>query len=142
MNRVKSFENEKSNSDAQNGVADAEKSYLLMIPYVGKPSLICKRKMTEIVQDTFDVKLRCTYTSCKVKSYFLLKCPSSPYLASNVVYKYTCRCDTDTVYIGETKIHIGTRAGQHLDIQAEKPTAVAKHIQNCEDFLLHVNRVI
>ena len=77
--------------------------------------------------------VKCAYTSCKVKNYFSLKCPSSPYLASNVVYKYTCRCDTDTVYIGETKIHIGTRAGQHLDIQAEKPTAVAKHIQNCEE---------
>ena len=72
------------------------------------------------------------YTSCKVKNYFSLKCPSSPYLASNVVYKYTCRCDADTVYIGETKIHIGTRAGQHMDIQAEKHNAVAKHISECE----------
>jgi hypothetical protein len=132
MNKVKLFINGKSNSESQKVVADAEMSYLLMIPYVGKPSLIFKRKMTEIVRDIFDVKLRCAYTSCKVKNYFSLKCPSSPYLASNVVYKYTCRCDTDTVYIGETKIHIGTRAGQHMDIQADKPTAVAKHIRECE----------
>ncbi len=68
-----------------------------------------------------------------VRLMSLLKCPSPSYLASNVVYKYTCRCDTDAVYIGETKIHIGTRAEAHMDIQAEKPTAVGKHIKECED---------
>ena len=51
----------------------------------------------------------------------------------DVVYTYTCRCDTDAVYIGETKIHIGTRAEAHMDIQAEKPTAVGKHIIDCDD---------
>ena len=137
MNTVKSFVNQKANlepqNESQNDTVDAEKSYLLMIPYVGKPSLIFKRKMTEIVKDAFDVKLRCAYTSYKIKNYFSLKCPSPSYLASNVVYKYTCRCDTDAVYIGETKIHIGTRAEAHMDIQAEKPTAVGKHIKECED---------
>ena len=80
MNTVKSFVNQKTNlepqNESQNDTVDAEKSYLLMIPYVGKPSLIFKRNMTEIVKDAFDVKLRCAYTSYKVKNYFSLKCPS------------------------------------------------------------------
>ena len=62
----------------------------------------------------------------------MLNCPGPTSLASNVVYKYTCQCDTDTVYIGETERHIGVRAAEHLDISAEKPSAVAKHIMDCE----------
>ena len=36
------------------------------------------------------------------------------------------------VYIGETKHHMEVRAAEHLHISAEKPSAVAKHIIDCE----------
>ena len=53
MNTVKS--NSESQNESQNDTVDAEKSYMRMIPYVGKPSLIFKRKITDIVKYTLDV---------------------------------------------------------------------------------------
>ena len=77
MNTVKSFANRKANSESQNesqnDTIDTEKSYMLMITYIGKTSLIFKSKMTEIVKDTLEVKLSCAYTSYKIKNYSLLK---------------------------------------------------------------------
>jgi hypothetical protein len=131
-NKAKSFVDKKSVPNLQNSADEEGKTYLIMIPYIGKSSLLFKRKLMEIIKSSFDVQLRCVFTSFKVKNYFSLKCPGSAFLASNVVYKYTCQCDTDTVYIGETERHIGVRAAEHLDISSEKPSAVAKHIMDCE----------
>ena len=103
-----------------------------MIPYVGKPSLIFKKKMSEIVKEMYDVKLKCVFTSFKVKDYFSLKCRSSPFLASDVVYEFTCQCDTDKFYLGETDRHIGIWGGEHLDLEKKQVSAVGTHIQNCE----------
>ena len=108
------------------------KRYILKVPYIGKASIHFKRKITELVQRQFDVKLSCVYSSCKIRDYFSLKCKSHPFLVSNVVYKFTCQSDSDQFYIGETARHIGTRAGEHLDLSRTNPTAVAKHIKDCE----------
>ena len=112
---------------------DKDKSYMLMIPYVGKPSLIFKQKISELVKKSYDVNLRCVFNSFKVKNYFSLKCRSSPFLATNLVYKFTCQCDTDITYIGETNRHIGIRAGEHLDLSKPgKVSPIGKHISSCE----------
>ena len=105
-----------------------------MIPFIGKPSLIFKRKICEIFKQAYDVELSCVFGSFKVKNYFSLKCQSSPYLISNVTYKYTCQRDADAFYIGETCRHIGMRAEEHLDClsKTRKPTAVGDHILNCD----------
>ena len=60
-----------------------------------------------------------------------MKCPTNTYLKSNVVYKFTCQCDADLFYIGETKRHIGIRAEEHLNISGI--TAVGQHINSCEE---------
>ena len=104
-----------------------------MIPYVGKPSMIFKQKMSQIVKEMYDVKLRCVFTSFKVKDYFSLKCPSSPFLVSDVVYKFTCQCDTDTFYLGETDRLIGIRGNEHLDLNNSTYSDVRTHIQNYEN---------
>ena len=108
------------------------KRYVLKVPYIGKASYSFKRKITELVQKEFEVKLSCVFSSCKIKDYFSLKCKSHPFLVSNVVYKFTCQSDSDQFYIGETARHIGTRAGEHLDLSKTNLTAVAKHIKDCE----------
>ena len=73
------------------------------------------------------------FSSFKVKNFFSLKCRSSPFLAANLVYQFTCQCDTDTTYIGETNRHIGIRAGEHLDLtKPGKISAVGKHISSCK----------
>ena len=134
--KLKEFLTKKqSNSPLNESVPDDEnKRYILLIPFIGKPSLIFKRKICEIFKQAYDVELSCVFGSFKVKNYFSLKCQSSPYLISNVTYKYTCQRDADAFYIGETCRHIGMRAEEHLDClsKTRKPTAVGDHILNCD----------
>ena len=57
----------------------------------------------------------------------------SPYLKSNVVYKYTCQRDADISYLGETNHHIGTRGEEHLGTGRSKAlSAVGSHILKCK----------
>ena len=109
-----------------------EKRFVLKIPYVGKPSLEFKRRITNLVKEAFGIDLYCVFESFKVKNYFSLKCKASPYLAANVVYKFSCRSDPNVFYIGETKRHLGIRASEHLDTESNAKTAVGKHISMCE----------
>jgi len=53
---------------------------------------------------------------------------------SDVVYKFTCQCDTDKFYLGETDRHIGIQGGEHLDLEKKQVSAVGTHIQNCEGY--------
>ena len=109
------------------------KCYVLRIPFVGKPSLLFRSKISNLFKDKLNTDLRCVFTSCKVKDYFSLKCKSPVYLLSNVTYKYRCQGDPGKVYIGETKQHILTRAAEHGVTFTEKyPTAIGKHIQECD----------
>ena len=107
--------------------------YILKVPYIGRASLVFKRKITEIVRKAYDVKLCCIFDTCKVKNYFSLKSRSHQYLASNVVYKFVCQRDADQFYLGETTRHIGVRAEEHLDISSDKLTAIGRHIKNCNE---------
>ena len=92
-----------------------------------------KQKISELVKKSYDVNIKCVFNSFKVKNYFSLKCRSSPFLATNLVYKFTCQCDTDITYIGETNRHIGVRAREHLDLSKPgKVSPVGKHITSCE----------
>ena len=74
----------------------------------------------------------CFFTSTKIRDYFSLKSKMNPFLKSCVVYKYQCLEDPDNFYIGQTKRHIGVRAGEHLDLSKSTWTAVANHISDCE----------
>ena len=122
-----------NNQESQNDEEET-KRYVLCIPYVGKPSLVFKRKITGLFKDTLNVDLRCVFTSTKVKDFFSLKSQTPSYLASNVVYKYTCQCETGTFYIGKTNRHIVVRAAEHLDFlnPSKYPTAVGSHVRDCE----------
>ena len=88
--------------------------------------------MIQLFKEHLNVKLRCVFQTSKVKDYFSLKCKTPEYLLSKVTYRYTCRGDPDKVYIGETNRHVLTRASEHLDLKAVKPTSVAEHIQSCD----------
>ena len=79
----------------------------------------------------FSCDISCVYTSCKVGSYFSLKCQTPAALVSNVVYKFTCLRDANLFYIGKTKRHFDTRVAEHLNLTSERPTAVADHVSVC-----------
>ena len=92
--------------------------------------MLLKRRLSKLVKQTCNVKLTCVFESCKVGRYFSLKCKSSQYLVSNVVYMFKCQHDDGQFYIGETKRHLGTRIAEHLDLSGLK-TNVGLHISNC-----------
>ena len=119
---------------------DDEKRYVLVIPFIGKPSLLFRNQLTKLFSDELKVKLRCVFDCTKVSSYFSLKTRTSDCLLSNVTYKYTCQCDTDKFYIGETKRYIVERASEHLAIKKFPLTAVGKHISDCDACLQSLSR--
>ena len=122
------------NASVSDDVDDEEnlRRYILVIPYVGKPSIIFKQKLIKIFKEGLDVDLRCVFNSCKVKSYFSLKSRTPSFLAGNVVYKYTCQRDAEQSYIGETTRYLIERAGEHLDLNAHPPSAISSHVSSCE----------
>ena len=118
-------------NNVNNDDEDDEKFYILIIPFVGSPSLLFKKRITSIFKEHLKVKIKCVFESFKVKNYFSLKYKTPACLLSNVVYKYTCQCDTGVSYIGETKCHIMKRADEHLSFKAFPYTAIGDHISNC-----------
>ena len=119
-----------SNSLIPDGFSDVTpKRYVLKVPFVGKPSLLFKRKITNLVKETYDdINFSCVFESFKVKNYFSLKCKSNPFLAANVVYKFSCRSDPNTFYISETKRQLGIRASEHLDLDNSN-SSIRNYIQ-------------
>ena len=119
---------------------ELETNFLLKIPYFGKPSIDFKKKMKDLISKHFNVNIMCVYNSCKVSSYFSLKCRGPRYLTSNVVYRYTCLRDSELFYLGKTKRHLGTRVSEHLNLKCRRgQTEVSKHIINCDECLTAVN---
>ena len=119
---------------------DMEKFYILRIPYIGRASIQFRRKLTKLVKETMDMKLRCVFHSCKVRNFFSLKCKSSHFLQSNVVYKFSCRRDASIFYVGETGRHLGIRASEHLNTTTSSRTAVANHILDCDECMDHLSK--
>ena len=66
------------------------------------------------MKNKFNVDINVYYTTLKTGSYFQLKCSTPTHLISNVVYKFTCSCDTDVTCNGMTTRHLGVRVQDHL----------------------------
>ena len=107
-----------------------EKFYILKIPFIGKGSILLKRRLTRLFKEYCNVKLTCVFVSCKVRQFFSLKCKSSGFLRSNVVYMFRCKHDASKFYIGETKRHLGIRVEEHL--KTNGLSYVAQHIKECD----------
>ena len=108
---------------------DNQSNYVLCIPFLGKPSLIYKKKLINLFQSHCNIKINCVFQSCKVSRYFSLKCPTPIALKSKVVYSFTCSRDANTSYIGMTKRHLGTRASEHKNVKS--PSPISSHLLNC-----------
>ena len=101
------------------------------LPFIGKCSTVFSRSLCSLVKDTFDVKLRTSYTVVKLQTLFQLKSPTPLRFLSNVVYRYDCVSNPDLFYIGQTSRHLKERAQEHLDY-SDKESAVAAHILSCQ----------
>ena len=86
------------------------------IAYVGMHSKWFANCLSELIICQFGIKPRVFFDTFKVNCYFQLK-PKTPHaLSSNVVYQFTCSCDTNLSYIGMSTRHLRTRAGEHLNL--------------------------
>ena len=83
---------------------EKEFAFTFGIPYIGKPSRTFSKKLRALIKNKFNVNMNIYFRSFKVGNYFQLKCSTLTELSSNVVYKFSCPCDTAISYIGRAAI--------------------------------------
>ena len=106
--------------------------YCVKLPYFGKISQRFANQLSKIIRCKFDVKISPIYSSFKVGRVFQLKDKTPLPLCSNVVYRFTCSCDTSKSYIGMTSRHLITRVREHLELgDLHTKSAIKDHIYNC-----------
>ena len=66
-----------------------------------------------------------------VGNYYQLKSSTPTELLSNVMYKFSCPCDTAISYIGYTTHHLITTIHEHLNLNSITKIAVKDHIYSC-----------
>ena len=71
------------------------------------------------------------YRTNKVRQYFQLKSTTPLPLCSNIVYKFTCSCDTNLTYIGMSSRHLITRVRKHLNSADSRKSVIKDHILSC-----------
>ena len=87
------------------------------------------KRLKSVIKRKFQVDINAYYTSFKTGNYFNVKCPTPKALKSNVVYKFSCLCDTNITYIGMTTRHLTTRLEEHLNLKSD--SAIGNHIKSC-----------
>ena len=103
---------------------------ILTVPFYGRCSEIFAKKLSSIIQSKFDVEVRISYCTFKVKSYFRLKCSTPPYLVSNVVYHFNCMNDScPDDYIGYTTRHLFKRCEEHLNLTSSGKSEIKDHLR-------------
>ena len=110
----------------RNEPVDSEINHFLMIPYLGKISIKYRRKLKRLL-NKLDVNVNVVFHTTKVGNYFNLKDITPKLLRSCLVYRFTCRVDPDTQYLGETKRRLHQRINEHI----KGNSAVSQHLSNC-----------
>ena len=104
--------------------------YNLNIPYFGHDSRRFLIKLKNIIKSKVKITLKINpiYKTFKVSHYFQLKTRVPPALCSNIVYQFSCSCDSNLTYIGMSTRHLSTRMGEHLGFQLKTESSVEEHI--------------
>ena len=117
-----------NNSDA----GSDKSSVTFSVPFIGEASIKFSKQISSLIKTTFNVEVLPVFTSCKVGDYFCLQSTTPFAYTSNVVYKFSCLRDSDRSYIGQTKRHLVTRVGEHVELRKVDPKSEIKtHIYNC-----------
>ena len=120
-----------------NDLIDRERSEInrvvyLNVPYIGKESRRFVSRLAKSFHLKFDVKVSAIYKTFKTGTYFQLKLRTPLLLCSNVVYKFTCSCDSNLTYIGKSTRHSSTRVGEHLIVASQhENSAIKQQILSC-----------
>ena len=103
-----------------------------MLAYAGIHSKWFANRLFELIKRQSGIKLRVLFDTFKVNRYFQLKSKTPHHaLSSNVVYQFTCSCDTNLSFIGMSMRHLGTRAGEHLNVDDSHKSAIKDHLRSC-----------
>ena len=98
----------------------------------GKASRCFAKNLSKLISELSNVKIVPIYKTFKVGNYFQLKSRTPLPLLSNVVYCFTCPCDTDLTYIGMSARHLVVRAKEHVSLENKsRKSAVKDHISCC-----------
>ena len=101
---------------------------VLKVPYLGKLSIVFAKRLKNLLS-TGDQRIRTIYQTTKVQNSFVLKDSIPKEISSKVVYKFTCRGDPGTNYIGFTNRTLRERVREHV---ASGTTAISDHISVCK----------
>ena len=96
-------------------------------------SHIFAKRLRILITNKFNVHLNIYYKTTRVNTYFQLKCATPNELSANVVYKFTCQCDTTLSYAGYIARHLITRAREHLNFNFIVKSAIKDHVYSCFD---------
>lgn len=119
-------------STQDNADQDSDFSYIFQIPYLGKPSKIFSKRISNLIQNKFSISIHPYFTAKKIGSYFNLKSPTPKALTSKVVYKFSCVRDASQTYIGMSTRHLCVRVNEHFSSNSSsKKSAIHQHIQSC-----------
>ena len=116
-----------------NDLSDRERSEInpvvyFNVPCIGKESrhfVSCLAKLFHVI---FDVKVFAIYKTFKIGTHFQLKSHITLLLCLNVVYKFTCLCDSNLTYIGKSTRHLSTRVGEHLNVASHHENSGIKQL--------------
>ena len=108
--------------------------YNLNIPYFGHDSKRFLIKLKNIIKSKFKITLKINpvYKTFKVSHYFQLKTRVPPALCSNIVYQFSCSCDSNLTYNGMSTRHLSTRVGEHLGFHLKTESSIKEHILSCD----------
>ena len=98
---------------------------------MGKELHHCANRLSGLIKNKYNLKIFPIYKTFKVVKYFQLKSKTSVDLCSNVVYKFSCSCDTNKKYIGMSSRHLITRVREHLNFKSLQDSAIKNHILLC-----------
>ena len=104
----------------------------ISLPYTSfRCSTVASKIHKILYKYTPNFKLRIAFSTQKLSSIILptLKPKKEPLMNSNLVYKFTCNCNS--TYIGHTKCLFETRIHQH---RTYKTSHVFKHITQCPNY--------
>ena len=100
--------------------------YNLNIPYFDHNSRRFINKLQNIINSKLQVTLKINpvYKTFKVSHYFKLKTRVQPALCLNIVYQFSCSCDSSLTYIVMSTCHLSIRVGEHLGFRLKTKSSV------------------
>ena len=103
----------------------------IFVPYVGEASIRFVKALSRLCLKQFDVRLLPLYRTNKVGQFFQLKSEAPLPLCLNVLYKFTCLCDTNLIYIGMSSRHLIIGVKEHLNLADSRKSAIKDHVLSC-----------